>query len=119
MDFLQSVMDLVQQHQPWLEKAGEAAVTKGVKDLWELVKAKLGRPATEKVEAKPDDAEHWKSLEARLRVALEDDPEFLKKMEELAARSEQEGAGISQTATGDANKQAAVANSKNVKISIS
>jgi hypothetical protein len=118
LSFAQGVIAMFQQYQPWIEKVGGALVSQGLKELWEQIKAKLGHSATDKIETKPDDAGQWEILKAKLLVALDEDPAFLEKIRELAARSEKEVASISQQATGDNTKQVAVNKSQNVKISV-
>jgi hypothetical protein len=101
-----------QQHHPWIAgKMGNLA-SKGVKELWEQIKAKLGHAAIQKVEAQPEDPAQWELLKARLLVALDEDPEFQEKIHGLAERV------ISQQATGNDIQQVAVSNSKKVNISV-
>jgi len=102
-----------QHHHPWIiDKVGGALVSQPVKELWELVKKKLGHATTAKVEAQSDDATEWELFKARLLVALDEDPEFQEKLHGLAERV------ISQQATGSDIQQVAVSNSKKVNISV-
>jgi hypothetical protein len=120
LSFMHNVVTLFQQHQPWIgDKVGGALITQSLKELWEQAKAKLGSAATEKIEAKPDDAGQWEVFKAKLLVALDDDPAFREKMCELTAQSQQEvTAAISQRASGPNNTQVAVDHSQVVNIRV-
>lgn len=108
-----AIITALQHAQPWLaDKAGGAVVALPIREMWELLKKKLGPKPTEQVEHQPDDA-NWESLRARLLVALEDDPDFRAQLESLT-----KAAGISQVVSGDNNVQNVVKDSKNVNISI-
>jgi hypothetical protein len=112
LSWVPAIITTFQQHHPWIaDKAAGALVAQPVRELWELVKRKLG-PAATKVEAQPDDPSQWELLKDKLLVALDEDPAFAEKLHGLAERA------ISQQAIGDNNKQAAVSNSTNVKISM-
>lgn len=109
---------LLQQHTPWLaDKVTGAVLTQAVKELWEQVKTKLGQGATQKVEAQPNDSTQWEIFRAKLLTALDEDKEFYSRIKALVQR-ERDTAGISQTATGNNNKQVLVENSQNVRTRI-
>jgi hypothetical protein len=115
---IHSVIAILQQHQPWLaDKIGGALVAQPVRELWELVKMKLG-PSTEKVEPTPDDSGQWEVFRAKLLVALDEDPDFREKIAKLVSLTELETGAISQTAKGTDIQQVGVNNSKHVRISV-
>jgi hypothetical protein len=109
----QQAVTLFQQNQHWLlDKAGGAVVALPVRELWEAVKGKLGSSSTEKIELYADDAGQWELFRSKLLVALDEDADFRSRIESLT-----KGAGISQVAKGDNNKQIVVKDSDNVNIS--
>lgn len=113
LSWVPALLTTFQQHHPWIiDKVGSAFVSQPVKELWELVKKKLGHTATAKIEAQPDDATQWDLFKARLLVAMDEDPEFQQQLHGLAERV------ISQQATGTDIQQVAVSNSKKVNISV-
>jgi hypothetical protein len=113
LSWVPAMITAFQQHHPWIiDKVGGALVSQPVKELWELVKRKLGHAVTDKIEAQPEDPAQWELLKTRLLVALDEDPEFQEKLHGLAERV------ISQQATGSDIQQVAVSNSKKVNISV-
>ena|ERR1700726_681836 len=121
MDFAltPAVIALLQQHHPWLaDKIGGALVAQPVRELWELIKTKLGSSATQKIEISPDDSGQWELFKAKLLVALDEDPAFQEKIHELVGMAERDRGAISQTATGTDIQQVGINSSKNVKISL-
>ena len=113
LSWVPAMITTFQQHHPWIiDKVGGALVSQPVKELWELVKKKLGHAATAKIEAQSDDATQWDLYKAKLLVALDEDPAFQEKLHGLAERM------ISQQATGNDIQQVAVSNSKKVNISV-
>ena len=113
---LQNAIVLFQQQHPWVTDKAGALLTQGVRELWEVVKAKLGSGAAQKIEAAPDDTSQWEVFKAKLLVALDEDEEFCEKFHALVSKSEHEMAAISQRADGDNNTQIAVDRSANVNI---
>jgi hypothetical protein len=113
LSWVPAMIATFQQHHPWIiDKVGGALVSQPVRELWELVKKKLGHAATDKIETQPEDTAQWDLLKARLLVALDEDPAFQEKLHALAERA------ISQQATGSDIQQVAVNNSKKVNISM-
>jgi hypothetical protein len=113
LSWVPAMVTTFQQHHPWIiDKVGGALVTQPVRELWELVKAKLGRTATDKIESQPDDSAQWDLFKGRLLVALDEDPAFQEKIRSLAESM------ISQQASGSSIQQVAVNKSENVNISI-
>jgi len=103
-----------QHHQPWLaEKLGGAVVTQTIRELWEQTKAKLGAPATARVEAKPDDTVQWEVLKGKLIEALDQDEAFHSKVQALIR-----SAATVQQAEGIGINQVSVSGSKRVKINV-
>jgi hypothetical protein len=119
LSFVSEVVALLQQHQPWIaEKMGTAVVNQAVKELWDQVKAKLGRGAVRKVVEQPSGLAEWKILERELFLAADGDKLFASRIRALAAQLAPEHIRISQEAEGSEIKQVAVERSQNVKISV-
>lgn len=113
LSWVPAMVAAFRQHHPWIiDKVGGALVSQPVKELWELVKRKVGHATTNKIEAQPHDPAQWELLKARLLVALDEDPEFQERLHGMAERV------ISQQATGNDIQQVAVGNSKKVNISV-
>ena len=117
LSLVHSALALLQQHQPWLaDKLGGALAAQPVRELWDQVKRKLGSSATEKFEAIRDDAGQWEAFKAKLLTALDKDPVFREKIQELVTLADDEA--ISQTANGTDIRQIGVNRSTNVRISL-
>jgi hypothetical protein len=113
LSWVSAIIMAFQQHHPWIvDKVGGALVAQPVKELWELVKRKLGGAATAKIETQPDDATQWEFFKSRLIVALDEDPEFQEKVRVMAEQA------ISQQASGSDIQQVAVSKSENVNVNI-
>ncbi|SRR5258708_164768 len=119
LSWISALIIAFQQHHPWLtDKVGAAMAAQPVRELWELIKAKLGPATVEKIESSADDPAQWELFKARLMVALDEDPVFQEKIRGLAGRTRQEPATITQKVSGNDIQQVAVGNSKKVNISV-
>ena len=113
-----STVELLRQHSPWLtDKLGGAVATQAVKEIWDQIKTKLGSTAVQKVETQPDDSAQWEIFKAKLLLALDEDDAFREQIATLV-KPEGDAGGISQTATGNENKQVGVKDSHDVRIQV-
>src|SRR6266849_6352471 len=85
LSWVHTMITTFQQHHPWItDKIGGALVAQPVRELWQLIKTKLGHEETDKIEAQPGDPAQWEFFKARLLVALDEDPAFQEKIHGLS-----------------------------------
>jgi hypothetical protein len=101
------------------EKLGESAAGSLFEKLKATLKTPAGQEALSDLAKQPDDPDSQAGLRKEIRKAAEQDPEFVKLLQELLAKAETSTISDNQVTLGDNNKQAKVSNSTGTNITIS